>query len=123
MKRLLYKLIKPRLIKTLDYVASYPSRWADGGVSVEVLKKKFDNEYLDQLIANGYLVIEDELIGIDDLKGKVYSLTPKSHTITGSQKKNSSNLNNHQGWFWWIMSIASGVIVLLIGAYIFGIGR
>lgn len=123
MKRLLYKLVRPKLVKTLDYVASYPSQWIDGGVPIGVFRKKFDKEYLDQLIEKEYLIIEDESIGIDDLKHKVYSLTPKSHTIARSQKKNNNSLTKNQGWFWWLMSIVATVIAGLVLAYVFGVGR
>lgn len=120
MKRIIYRLIRPKLVKILDYVASYPSQWIDGGVPIKVLRKKFDEEYLEQLVDKNYLIIEDESIGIDDLKRKVYSLTPKSHAIAHSQKKNKNNINK---WFWWFMSIIGAVIAGLVLAYVFGVGR
>lgn len=118
MKRLFLRIFQPRIIRVLDYAASYPSQWIDGGVPVEVLRKKFDEVYLGQLMNKGYFVIEDEHIGVDDLKHKVYSLTPKASEITHSNRTASSKKKEHEG-FW--TGVTKGVLITVIGALILAI--
>lgn len=113
MKRLFLRIFQPKTIRVLDYVASYPSRWVDGGVPIEVLGKKFDKNYLDQLVKTGYLVVEDESMGLDDLTQKVYSLTPKSNEITPADKVTNSKEVKHEG-FW--TAVIKGVLITVIGA-------
>ena len=118
MKRLFFRLFWPKIIRVLDYAASYPSQWIDGGVPIETLRKKFGEAYLDQLIDKGYLVIENESIGIDNLKREVYSLTPEAHKIARSKSVVNSKKKECE-MFW--MSVAKGVVITVIGALILAI--
>lgn len=118
MKRLILQIFQPKIIRVLDYATSYPSQWVDGGVPVETLRKKFGEAYLGQLINKGYLVIEDELIGINKLKHEVYSLTPKAHEIAHSNRIVNSKKKEYEE-FW--ISVIQGVLVTVIGALILAI--
>ncbi len=118
MKRLFLRIFQPRTLRILDYVASYPSRWANGGTLVEVLRKKFDKGYLDQLVDAGYLVIEDEPIGFDDLEQKVYSLRPKSNGVARTSNVSNSEKVKHEG-LW--TAVTKGILTTVIGALILAV--
>lgn len=49
-------------------------------------------------------------------------ITGKGNSFSRSQIGNPNNQSESK-WFWWIMSIVSGVIILLIGAYVLGVGK
>ena len=50
LKRLLFRLFKPRLIRALDFAALYKSQWLDGGIPVELFDKRFNEETLKKIM-------------------------------------------------------------------------
>lgn len=118
MKRFFLQIFQPRVVRALDYAASYPSQWVDGGIPVEVLNKKFDKAYLRQLMDAQYLVVEDEPIGLDDLTQKVYSLTPKAYGITRSNKAKNDKKTEDTGF--WLM-VARGVLITVIATLVLAV--
>lgn len=121
LKRLFFKLFKPQLIKAIDFGASYKSQWTNGGVPTATYEKSFDKDYLSKLINDGYLTIKDESIGVDDLKRKVYCLTPKAIKLAVKPKEKDSDM--YKQLFWWLMGIVGAVIATLITTHAFGVGK
>lgn len=56
--------------------------------------------------------VEGGGIGVPGKKNR-FSKTRINHGVKPKDNK----------WFWWLMGIIGGVIVLLIGAYVFGVGK
>ncbi len=44
-------------------------------------------------------------------------------SITKPETHSSPTGKKDHKWFWWLMSIIGGLIVLLVGAYLFGVGK
>ena len=71
----------------------------EGQTDFEIDPSKFDNVYVITKIGENYLS------------------NPKHSQIQIADKK-----SDHK-WFWWVMGVVGGLIVILIGAYVFGVGR
>ena len=124
LKRLLFKIAKPQLIRALDYASMYKSQWADGGVPIEAFEKQFDKDFLQELVEKKYFTIDDEPIGIDDYTRKVYSLTPRARTIAKKPKgSHETSSDIYKQLFWWLMGIVGAVVAGLVLANVFGVGK
>lgn len=124
LKRLLFKIAKPQLIRALDYASMYKSQWADGGVPVEAFEKQFDKDFLQELVEKKYFTIDDEPIGIDDYTRKVYSLTPRARTIAKKPKgSHETSSDIYKQLFWWLMGIVGAIVAGLVLANVFGVGK
>lgn len=124
LKRLLFKIAKPQLIRVLDYAFMYKSQWVDGGVPIEAFEKQFDKDFLQELVEKKYFTIDDEPIGIDDSTRKVYSLTPRARTIAKKPKgSHETSSDIYKQLFWWLMGIVGAVVAGLVLANVFGVGK
>ena len=95
-----------------------------------IMRASIDNSYVPSSIYHKakqeleFRAAERQGISINNVDNSNIALgsnniKQSSHTLPPS----GASQDKTNRWFWWTMSIVAGLLVLLIGAYVFGVGK